>query len=110
MDMVDFKELLWPWICFCYFPLPFFICVLENCTFWYTLKKSALLISQYTYGTPCIIHALTMCDFHDFDLIFSGQMHCLLQRLKSTFEIFSNGGCLKGTRSAEKISNVDFSL
>ena len=45
----------------------------------------------------------TMYDFHDFGLIFAGQMHCLPQRLKSTlFEIFSNGGCLKGTRSVEK--------
>ena len=54
----------------------------------------------------------SMCDFHDFGLIFAGQMHCLPQRLKSTlFEIFSNGGCPKGTRSVEKISNnVDFSL
>ena len=54
----------------------------------------------------------TMCDFHNFGLIFAGQMHCLPQRLKSTlFEIFSNGGCPKGTRSVEKISNnVDFSL
>ena len=36
----------------------------------------------------------------------------LPQRLKSTlFEIFSNGGCPKGTRSVEKISNnIDFSL
>ena len=53
-----------------------------------------------------------MFDFHDFGLIFAGQMHCLPQRLKSTlFEIFSNGGCPKGTRSVEKISNnVDFSL
>ena len=53
-----------------------------------------------------------MCDFHNFGLIFAGQMHCLPQRLKSTlFEIFSNGGCPKGTRSVEKISNnVDFSL
>ena len=42
----------------------------------------------------------TMCDFHDFGLIFARQMHCLPQRLKSTlFEIFSNGGCPKGTRS-----------
>ena len=32
----------------------------------------------------------TMCDFHDFGLIFVGQMHCLPQRLKSTLlEIFS---------------------
>ena len=54
----------------------------------------------------------TMCDFHNFGLIFAGQMHCLPQRLKSMlFEIFSNGGCPKGTRSVEKISNnVDFSL
>ena len=54
----------------------------------------------------------TMCDFHNFGLIDAGQMHCLPQRLKSTlFEIFSNGGCPKGTRSVEKISNnVDFSL
>ena len=35
----------------------------------------------------------TMFDFHNFGLIFVGQMHCLPQRLKSTlFEIFSNGG------------------
>ena len=41
-----------------------------------------------------------MCDFHNFGLIFTGQMHCLPQRLKSTlFEIFSNGGCPKGTQS-----------
>ena len=41
-----------------------------------------------------------ICDFHDFGLIFAGQMHCLPQRLKSMlFEIFSNGGCPKGTRS-----------
>ena len=40
----------------------------------------------------------TMCDFHNFGLISGGQMHCLPQRLKSTlFEIFSNGGCPKGT-------------
>ena len=53
-----------------------------------------------------------MCDFHNFGLIFTGQMHCLPQRLKSTlFEIFSNGGCPKGTRSVEKISNnVNFIL
>ena len=31
----------------------------------------------------------TMCDFHNFGLIFVGQMHCLPQRLKSTlFEFF----------------------
>ena len=59
-----------------------------------------------------IVYVCTMCDFHNFGLIFAGQMHCLPQRLKSTlFEIFSNGGCPKGTRSVEKISNnVDFSL
>ena len=54
-----------------------------------------------------------MCDFHNFVLIFAGQMHCLPQRLKSMFmfEIFSNGGCPKSTRSVEKISNnVYFSL
>ena len=53
-----------------------------------------------------------MCDFHDFGLIFAGQMYCLPQRLKSTFfERFSNGGCPKHTRSVEKISNnIDFSL
>ena len=33
----------------------------------------------------------TMCDFHNFGLIFTG-LHCLPQRLKSTFyEICSNG-------------------
>ena len=54
----------------------------------------------------------TMCEIHNFGLIFAGRMHCLPQRLKSTlFEIFSNRGCLKGTRIVEKISNnVDFSL
>ena len=36
---------------------------------------------------------ITMCDFNNFGLIFTGQMHCLPQRLKSTlFEIFSNRG------------------
>ena len=61
---------------------------------------------EFPCGSPC------MCDFPNFGLIFVGQMHCLPQRLKSTlFEIFSNGGCPKGTRSVEKISNnVDFSL
>ena len=64
---------------------------------------------------PFLSHQLphcTMFDFHDFGLIFARQMHCLPQRLKSTlFEIFSNGGCPKGTRSVEKISNnIDFSL
>ena len=45
----------------------------------------------------------TMCDFHNFGLIFAGQMHCLPQRLKSTlFEFFSNGGYPSGTRSVEK--------
>ena len=50
--------------------------------------------------------------FSQFWSHFRGTMHCLPQRLKSTlFEIFSNGGCPKGTRSVEKISNnVDFSL
>ena len=50
--------------------------------------------------------------FSQFWSHFHGTMHCLPQRLKSTlFEIFSNGGCPKGTRSVEKISNnVDFSL
>ena len=39
----------------------------------------------------------TMSDFHNFGLIFAGQMHCLSQRLKSTFfEIFSNGAAPKG--------------
>ena len=57
-------------------------------------------------------HHNTMCDFHNFGLIFAGQMHCLPQRLKSTLvEIFSNGGCQKGAQSVEKNSNnVDFSL
>ena len=60
----------------------------------------------------CVLRYSTMCDFHNFGLNFAGQMHCLPQRLKSTlFEIFSNGGCPKGTRSVEKISNnVDFRL
>ena len=49
---------------------------------------------------------VTMCDFHNFGLIFMGQMHSLPQRLKSTlFGIFSNGGCQKGTQSVENISN-----
>ena len=55
-------------------------------------------------GTKERMHS-TMSDFHNFGLIFAGIMHCLPQRLKSTlFEIFSNGGCMKGT------NNVDFSL
>ena len=66
------------------------------------------------YGPKWNIYSIciTMCDFHNFGLIFTGQMYCLPQRLKSTsFEIFSNGGCPKGIRSVEKISNyVDFSL
>ena len=43
---------------------------------------------------------------------YSNAVARLPQRLKSTlFEIFSNGGCPKGTRSVENISNnVDFSL
>ena len=54
----------------------------------------------------------TMCDFHNFGLILARQIHCLPQKLKSTlFDIFSNGGCLKGTQSVEKISNnIDFCL
>ena len=54
----------------------------------------------------------TMCDFHNFGLIFTRPMHCLPQGLKSTlFEIFSKGGCPKGTRSVEKnLNNIDFSL
>ena len=53
-----------------------------------------------------------MCDFHNFGLIFVGEMQCLPQRLKSMlFEFFSNEGCPKGTRSVEKISNnIDFSF
>ena len=68
-------------------------------------------MSQETNGSP-ISSTCTMYDFHDFGLIFAGIMHCLPQRLKSMlFEIFSKGGCPKGTRSVEKISNnVDFSL
>ena len=47
----------------------------------------------------------TMCDFHNFGLIFARQMHCLPQRLKSRFferlkstffEIFSNGAVPNG--------------
>ena len=59
------------------------------------------------------IHS-TMYDFHNFGLIFAGQMHCLPQRLKSNvvWNIFKRRvpeG--KGTLSVEKISNnVDFSL
>ena len=59
-----------------------------------------------------VVASNTMCDFHNFGLLFAGQMHCWPQRLISTlFEMFSNGGCLKGARSVEKISNnVDFCL
>ena len=71
-----------------------------------------MLISETLMSHKHQLRQVTMFDFHDFGLIFAGQMHCLPQRLKSTlFEIFSNGGCPKGTRSVEKISNnVDFSL
>ena len=57
-------------------------------------------------------HPLHYVWFSQFWSHFRRTMHCLPQRLKSTlFEIFSNRGCLKGTRSVEKISNnVDFSL
>ena len=34
---------------------------------------------------PLFLWSSTMCDFHNFGLIFVGQMHCLPQRLKSTF-------------------------
>ena len=55
------------------------------------------------YGLHCKVGTGTMCDFHNFGLIFAGQMHCLPQ--------ISNGGCPKGTRSVEKVSNnVDFRL
>ena len=38
----------------------------------------------------------TMCEFHNFGLIFAEQCTGLPQRLKSTlFEIFTNGGCPK---------------
>ena len=48
-----------------------------------------------------------MGEFHNFGLIFAGQMRCLPQRLKSMlFEIFSNGGCPKGTRSVEKFQTT----
>ena len=58
------------------------------------------------------IPPIAMWDFHDFGLIWVGQMHCLPQRLKSTlFDIFSNGAAQKGPLEWEKISNnVDFSL
>ena len=54
----------------------------------------------------------TMCDFHNFGLIFAGQMHCLPQRLKSTlFEIFHHTAGLPPPSGLEKISkNVDFSF
>ena len=63
-------------------------------------------------ATTILLRLVTVCDFHNFGLIFVGQMHCLPQRLKSTLlEIFSNGGCPKDTRSVENISNnVDFCL
>ena len=51
--------------------------------------------------------------FSQFWSHFRGTMHCLPQRLKSTFfEIFSNGAALKGPALSEKIfsKNVDFSL
>ena len=75
-------------------------------------KRFSSSFSTLCRKTRYLVIGITMCDFHNFGLIFAGQMHCLPQRLKSTlFEIFSNGGCPKGTRSVEKISNnVDFSL
>ena len=50
---------------------------------------------------------LTMCDFHNFGLIFAGQMLCLPQRLKSTlFEIFLNGGTSLCTAKKQILSRL----
>ena len=52
----------------------------NGCKIEFVLKKIILVSTDST-----------MCDFHNFGLIFAGQMHCLPQRLKSTFfEKFSN--------------------
>ena len=49
--------------------------------------------------------ASTICDYHNFGLIFAGIMHCLPQRLKSTLWVPF------GHPPFEKVSNnVDFSL
>ena len=60
----------------------------------------------------CDSNARPLCVIFRILVSFLRTMHGLPQRLKSTlFEIFLNGGCPKGTRSVEKISNnIDFSL
>ena len=67
----------------------------------FRLSKASFILYIRFY---CLLHNFfplsTMCDFHNFGLIFAGN-----------FEIFSNEGCPKGARSVEKISNnVDFRL
>ena len=55
-----------------------------------------MTLDQFMHHVESLGQHGTICDFHEFGLIFAGQMHCLPQRLKSTlFEIFSNGGCPK---------------
>ena len=55
-----------------------------------------ILLNQKDHCFFCVQQQHTMFDFHDFGLIFAGQMYCLPQRLISMlFEIFSNRGCPK---------------
>ena len=52
-------------------------------------------------------HSSTMCDFHNSGLIFTGQMHCLPQMLKSTFfEIFRTEHLRRGQRSEKKFQTT----
>ena len=52
--------------------VPFKVVIGKKCA----LKK----YDQFSRNNSCFC---TMCDFHNFGLIFAGQMHCLPQRLKS---------------------------
>ena len=67
--------------------------------FFRTSGYSFMFFSLKTTGSS------TMCDFHDCGLTFVGQMHCLPQRLKSTFfKKNSNRAALKLLVNEEKHS------
>ena len=91
----------------------------------FDMKKYIRIISSNALETRCIFlptyiqrvltHRLeddhdatlpcTMCDFHDFGLIFAEQMHCLPLRLKSTLWVpFGHPPIKKNS------NNIDFSL
>ena len=43
-----------------------------------------MTLDQFMHHVESLGQHGTICDFHEFGLIFAGQMHCLPQRLKST--------------------------